>query len=68
MNTKTPRKLKNPQPCRYCGFVSDAHAHERGLMGVSDYECRNVEECGDRIRAGKIAKGVPLNDASDTPF
>jgi hypothetical protein len=68
MNAKQTRNLKNPQPCRYCGFVSDTHKHERGLMGVPDYECRNVDECGDRIRADKVAKGIPLDDASDIPF
>jgi hypothetical protein len=64
---RKPRTLKNPQPCRYCGFVSNTHKHERGLMGTADYECRDADACGDRIRANNAAKGIPA-DTSDLPF
>jgi hypothetical protein len=62
-----PKRLNVPQPCRYCGFLSDGHRHERGLYGVPNYECRDVSGCGDRIRANKVAKGERV-DSSDLPF
>lgn len=64
---RKPRKLKLPPPCRYCGFVSDTHAREGYRLGPELYSCRNAEECGERIRANKAAKGIPI-DTSELPF
>lgn len=68
MNASKPRKLKSPQPCRYCGFVSDEHRHERGLYGVPSYECRDANACGDRLRAKLTAEEMVKLDADDLPF
>ena len=67
MPFQTPRRTKRPHPCRYCGLVSDQHKHERGWYGRSQYECRDVEACGSRIRESKVVAGV-LADTSDLPF
>lgn len=66
--TRKPRKLKTPQPCRYCGFVSGTHRHERGLYGVPSYECRNASECGDRLRAKRTSEELARPAAEDLPF
>lgn len=68
MNAKTPQKLKTPQPCRYCGHVSDTHRHERkGYTTRPAYECRDAAECGRRIRTAHAAAGIP-QDNGDLPF
>lgn len=66
--TRRPRKLKTPQPCRYCGFVSDSHKHERLYGGQANYECRSAEECGERLRARRTAEELARLDADDLPF
>ena len=44
--------------CRYCGIEGDRKTlrYERGLMGEANYDCRNLEACGARIRTLERAK------------
>jgi hypothetical protein len=65
--TRKPRKLKAPQPCRYCGHVCDTHVREgRGGAAASrvSYSCRDAAKCGERLRGGKPieqqADGIPF--------
>lgn len=49
---RKPRRLKAPQPCRYCGHVCETHAREATKGGAFvAYSCRDAKACGERIRA-----------------
>ncbi len=60
---------RQPQPCRYCGYVAIDHIREETCQWTRpDYSCRDVSECGARLRANKRAAGIPDDPPSDVPF
>jgi hypothetical protein len=66
-STRKPRNLKTARTCRYCGHVGPEMARE-GLPQCVSWSCRDVDACGDRIRAANAAAGIVQHPADDLPF